>query len=83
MKDVFEIKNYQYNFRRDVCVQRRNVNTVLHVTETIGSLGALIWNLVTKNLKCSKSCKEFKKNIQKWTTRECLCRLCKVYVGLI
>ena len=35
-------------------LQRSNVNTVLYGTETTGSLGAQIWNLVPKNLKCSK-----------------------------
>ena len=52
MKDVFEIKKYQYNFRRDVRLQRRNVNTVLYRTETIASLGPQIWKLVPENLKC-------------------------------
>ena len=32
MKDVFQIKNHQYNFRKDVRLQRRNVNTVLYGT---------------------------------------------------
>ena len=39
MKDLFKIKNDQYNFRRNMCLQRRNVNTALHGTETIASLG--------------------------------------------
>ena len=46
MKDIFEIKNHQYNFGRDVRLQRRNVNTVLYGTETTVSLEAQIWNLV-------------------------------------
>ena len=47
MKDVFEIKNHQYNFRRDVHLQcgNVNVNTVLYGTETISSLGVHIKNL--------------------------------------
>ena len=81
MKDVFKIKNHQYNFPKDVCLQRRNVNTFLHVTETkIASLRAQILNLLSKNLKYSKSFKDSNKNIRKWTTKECPCRLCKVYV---
>ena len=46
MKDVFEIKNHQYNFRRDVPLRRTNVSTVLYGAETIAYLGAQIWNLV-------------------------------------
>ena len=30
MKDAFEIKNHQYNFRRDVRLQGRKVNTALY-----------------------------------------------------
>ena len=46
-------------------MQRRNVNTVLFVKETIFSLGDRIWNLVPKNFKCSKS---FNGSRKKWTT---------------
>ena len=42
MKDVFDIKNYQYNFRRDMRPQRTNVNTVLYGTQTIAFLSAQI-----------------------------------------
>ena len=40
MKDVFKFKNYQYNFRRDLRLQCRNVNTVFYSTETVNSLRA-------------------------------------------
>ena len=42
MKDLSEIKNHQYDFRRDVCLQRRNVNTILYGTDAIASLGVQI-----------------------------------------
>ena len=77
---VFKIKYHQRNFRSDVRLQRRNVNTILYGKETIASLGAQISNLVPKNLKCLKSFNEFKINIRRWTIKECPCRLCKVYV---
>ena len=80
MKDVFEIKDNQYDFRKDLRLQSRYVNTGLHGTETIISLRTQIWNLVTKTSKYSKSFSKFKKNIRKWTTKECPCCLCKVYV---
>ena len=35
MKDEFEIKNHQYKFRRDMCLQCRNVNTVLYGTKQL------------------------------------------------
>ena len=62
-----------------VCSVHSNVNTDLYGKKTIASLGAQIWNLVPKNLKCSKFFDEFKRNIRKWTTKECPCPLCKVY----
>ena len=72
MKYVFEIKNHHYDFRRDMHLQRGNVNTVLYGTEIIASLGAQIWNLVPRNLRCSKSVNVFKKNIRTWTTKNIL-----------
>ena len=76
VKDVLEIKNHQYKFQRDACLQCRNVNTVLYGTETSAPLGSRIWNIVPRNLKCSISFNKFKKNIRKWTTKECPCCLC-------
>ena len=64
MKDVFEIKNHQCNFRTYVNLQRRNVNTVLYSTETIAFLGAQIWNLTTINVQCLKSFNKFRKIIE-------------------
>ena len=42
MYDIFEIKNHQHNLLRNVCLQSRNVNTVLYDTETTVSLAAQI-----------------------------------------
>ena len=61
MKDLSEIKNHQYDFRRDVCLQRRNVNTILYGTEAIASLRVQIWNLVSVNLKCLHLLKNLRK----------------------
>ena len=44
------------------------------MAETNVCLGAQIWNIIPKILNCSKSFNEFKKNIRKWTTKECPCR---------
>ena len=66
--------------KNDSIFEEMNVSTVLYDTEAISSLRAQVLNLLPKNLKCSKSFSEFKKNIRKWTTKECPCHLCKVYV---
>ena len=46
MKDLFEIKYHQYNYRKGVRLEHRNGNTVLSGTETIASVSAKIRNLV-------------------------------------
>ena len=43
----------------------------MYGTETIASLGDQILNLLPKNWKYSKCFNKSKKNIRKWTTKEC------------
>ena len=40
MKDIFDIKNQQYDLRRDMHLQCRNANTVLYDTEAVGTLAS-------------------------------------------
>ena len=89
MNGVFEIKNHQCNFRRDVRLQRRNVSTALYGTETVASLAAQIWNLVPENSKCSKSFNEFKKKKSKMdyklmslSSMQSVCTKTRIYTGL-
>ena len=63
-------KNNTYNLRRDMH---------LSSTESIGNIGAKIWNLVPVHMKDLKALSTFKKRIPKdWP-----CRLCKVYAAQV
>ena len=90
MKNVFEIKNHQYNFRRDVRLHRTNVNTVQYDTETIASLGAQMQNLVPKYLKCSRFFNAFKKKYSKMdckgmslSSMQSVCTKPRVYIKVM
>ena len=57
-----------------------NVKNVGSGTETLAHLGPKIWSLVPPNIKESKTLYCFKKEIKKWKTGNCPCRLCKIYI---
>ena len=67
MKDLSEIKNHQYDFRRDVCLQRRNVNTVWDRSNCFFRSPNLKFSIC--EFEMFIPFKEFKKNIRKWTTK--------------
>ena len=47
---------------------------------TLRYLGPLIWNIIPSEIKNVSSLNEFKKQIRKWRTLDCPCRLCKKYI---
>ena len=49
--------------------------------ESISNPGAINWNLVAVHMKDLKSLSTFKNQIKKWIPKDCLRRLCKVYVA--
>lgn len=52
MKELFEIKHQQYNFRRDMRLWDGNGYVfTLYSTEKNASLGVQIWNIESNNLK--------------------------------
>ena len=53
------VENNTYNLRKGVHLSRINVHSTQYSTESIGNLGAKIWNLVPthmKDLKALSSC---------------------------
>ena len=54
----------------------KNPKTVYYGTETLRSLGPIIWNILPGNIKLSTNFFMFKTNIK------CPCRLCKPYIRL-
>ena len=53
MKDVFKVKDVNYNFRSDVNFTSYNVRSVHYGTETISFLGPRIWAQVPNEIKTS------------------------------
>ena len=52
-------------------------------TESICNLGGKIWNLVPAHMNDLKTISTFKNQIKTWITKDCPCRLCKVYVAQV
>ena len=84
MNEIFTfVENNAYNLRSGMHLSRVNVHSTQCGTESIGNLGAKIWNLVSVHLKDLKALSTFKNQIKKWIPKGCPCRLCKVYVTQI
>ena len=81
MNDVFQLgKNSACEHRSGNHLQRTNIQAVHFGSESIKTLGVIIWDLIPVEIKASKSLIIFKKKIKNWTPRICYCRL---RVGLI
>ena len=81
MKEVFIFQeNENYNLRSGTHLMNRNIHTVHFGTDTITNLGPKIWKLVPDEIKNVSSLLVFKSRIKTWTTDNCPCRLCKLFV---
>ena len=58
----------------------RNVRSVRYGTETLAHLGHKIWAIIPKKIKEEPSLTRFTREIKKWKTSNCPCKLCKTYV---
>ena len=58
-------KNNIYNLRSGMHLSRVNVHSTQYCTESIGNLGAKIWNLVPVHVKDLKALSSFKNQIKK------------------
>ena len=64
-------------------LSRVNVRSTQYGTESIGYLGAKIWDLVPVHMKDLKALSRFKNQIKKWIPKGRPCSLCKVYVARV
>ena len=80
MEDVFKFRNLIYNFRNAETLNRSNVNFVNYGTETMTSLGAKIWKILTNDYKELTSLSMFKCKMKNSETDQCPYRLCKTYI---
>ena len=75
------IENKTYNLRSGMYLSRVNVHSIQFGTESIGNLGAQIWNLV-KDLKTLST---FNNQMKAWIAKycPCPCRLRKACVAQV
>ena len=65
MNDVFQFgKNSAYEHRSGYHLQKTNIQTIHFGSESIETLGAKIWHLISVEIKASKSLMIFKKKIK-------------------
>ena len=84
MNEIFSFaENNTYNLRSGKHLSRVNVHSTQCGTESIGYLGAKIWDLVPVHMKDLKTLSTFKNQIKNWILKDCPCRLCKVYVAQV
>lgn len=81
MKLVFPIDTNCTNLRQKKRgrFMSRNIRTVYHGTESFSYLGPKIWSLIPEQWK-ELSLAKFSKEIRKWRTNLCPCRICKLYI---
>ena len=59
------------------------INTVYYVGNSIGYFGPLILNNVPSEIRRISDLNRFKVGIRKWKPSDCLCILCKNYLGKV
>ena len=69
-----------YDLRHNSYVAIPNVNSMHHGTKNLSNSGPRIWNLVLDKLKQLVEVHAFKKEIEKWKTKNYPCRLCKPWM---
>ena len=80
LSESVNIREITYNLRTKSDFQSYKPTTVYYGTETLSNLGPKIWQLIPSDIKDSPCVSSFKSKIKNWTTPECPCRLCKVFV---
>ena len=84
MNEIFTfVENNTYNLRSGMHLSGVNVHSTQYGTGSIGNLTTKIWNLVPVHMKDLEALSIFKNQIKKWITKDCPCRLCKVYVAQV
>ena len=81
MNSIFKLRaENPPNLRHFSEFSRPMVKSIYHGTESISFLGPKIWDILPEKLKNIDNLEHFKKEIKTWTTDNCPCRLCKVYI---
>ena len=76
MKELFVVKNNNYNLRDCDNVIQPFLNTVKYGKKSFSYFGAHIWNLLPVTIKKAVSLNMFKNMIKVWGGPNCQCSLC-------
>ena len=72
MNEIFTfVVNNTYNLRSGMHINRVNVHSTQYGTESIGYLGAKIWDAVPVRMKDLKTLSTFKNQIKNWIPEDC------------
>jgi hypothetical protein len=77
IKDMFEIKDINYNLRTAVSLKQPKYNSITHGFNSFRYKGTKIWNDLPHEIKSCLSLKEFIEMIKKWQGPKCLCVMCE------
>ena len=80
MKGVFEFVDVPYNLRNQSKCSRSIPCTKRYATETASSIGPDLWDKVPTEIKNSKSFEEFEARSKSWISKNCLCKICKLFI---
>ena len=80
MSNIFDKKNNVYDIRNPSEFVRPNVRSVFNGTKSISFVGPKIWDIVPSELEQLETLNAFKREIKKWKSVNCPCRLCRPYI---
>ena len=81
MSNIFRLnENSSYNLRCGVSVNRRNIKTSKFGFKTVSTIGAILWNDLSAELKNAESLKTFKQKIKLWSPKKCPSKICIKFI---
>ena len=80
MKGIFKFTDVPYNLRNQSKCNRSIPCTERYGIETASSIGPKLWDKASTEIKNSKSLEEFKVRIKGWVPKNCLYKICKLFI---
>ena len=81
MNNIFKLRvNTHCNLRHTSQFLVDPLHSVFNGSESASYLGAKIWEEIPTDIKNKDSLIGFKKEIKKWKSLNCSCRICKTFI---
>ena len=82
LRNVFNLRNHEYNTRGIQMLQLPQVNTITHGINSFRYQAPKLWNLLPDNMKTAGDEEEFKSNIKDWkpSCQSGSCIMCKLHL---